>query len=138
MVALILPEPIFHQNCRFNIFLAIYGCWPIYYVTRDHRKQNERIFFSFQGVTEPLTSLLANTNLLIGLLIYYCLSNMWSKKPYQWGLVRWPTKQTKLLISFVIRIDSLKFLQFSKTHLYTPKFQFLHAKQSKIQKNKKK
>ena len=35
----------FIKTSVFNIFLAIYGCLPIYYVTRDHRKQNERIFF---------------------------------------------------------------------------------------------
>ena len=55
MGVLILHEPYFIKTAVFNIFLAIYGCWLIYYVTRDHRKQNERNFFSFffQGVTEP-------------------------------------------------------------------------------------
>ena len=31
------------KTAVFNIFLAICGCWPIYYVPRDHRKPNERI-----------------------------------------------------------------------------------------------
>ena len=35
----------FIKAAVFNIFLAICGCWPIYYVPRDHRKQNERILF---------------------------------------------------------------------------------------------
>ena len=50
----------FIKTAIFNIFLAVCGCWPIYYVPRDHRKQNERIlfFFIFQGVTEPLKELI--------------------------------------------------------------------------------
>ena len=51
----------FIKAAIFNIFLAICGCWPIYYVPRDHRKQNERILFFlfFKGlVTEPLIQML--------------------------------------------------------------------------------
>ena len=35
----------FIKAAVFNIFLAICGCWPIYYVPSDHIKQNERILF---------------------------------------------------------------------------------------------
>ena len=43
------------ENVYENAKVVKYECIAMYYVTRDHRKQNDFFFFSFQGVTESLT-----------------------------------------------------------------------------------